>query len=148
MIRPALILLVINLSACALLNPRDVTVSGKIQGFTPDQHTRLALVSYVNGQYAPNATRALPVPSAQYTLTLPRTLPSGIYRVVIFRDANGNERYDTGETVLSSDQGKRLIQAAKDSDLVTGTRQGWNLWNTINGEIQTSELRGYDLGAG
>lgn len=40
-------------------------------------------------------------------LDLPRDVPFGIYRVIVFRD--DNNRYDAGDIVLSKDNGKCLL---------------------------------------
>ncbi len=41
-------------------------------------------------------------------LDLPRDVPFGIYRVIVFRDDNNNS-YEAGDTILSKDNGKRLL---------------------------------------
>ena len=67
--------------------------------------------------------------------------------MIVFRDANNNNRYDTGDTVLSKDNGKRLIYASQDNQFYNGTKKGWNLVTTSSGNVQTTLLNNYDLDA-
>lgn len=138
------------LSSCSVFGTKSAAVSGQLKGFNSDQNLRLALVGFNNGQYTADGSRAQVIDKALtggYTLTLPREATNGIYRIVVFRDTNNNDRYDVNEAVLSKDNGKRLVKAGSDNATVQGTRYGWNIWDTTNGNIQTTILNNYDLDA-
>ncbi|KQR04581.1 hypothetical protein [Deinococcus sp. Leaf326] len=136
------------LSACSVVGTRSAAVSGQLRGFSANQNLRLALVGYNNGRYTADGTQAQVVDkflTGGYTLTLPRDVPYGTYRVIVFRDANDDNRYNAGDTVLSSYSGKLLIYAERDNALFNGTKYGWNIYDGNNGHIQTTLLNNYDL---
>lgn len=141
----------LTLSACTLAgNPVKKDVTGQLRGFNANQNLGLAIVGFAGGQYTADGTQSQVIDkflSGGFVLDLPTGLPTGTYRVVVFRDANNNNRYDTGDTVLSRDNGKRLIFAASDNQFYRGTKRGWNLINTADGYIQTTLLNNYDLSA-
>lgn len=140
----------IALSSCSVFGSKSAAVSGQLKGFNPEINVRLALVGFNNGQYTADGSRAQVIDKALtggYTLALPREVPNGIYRIVVFRDVNNNDRYDLGEVVISKDNAKRLVKVGKDNDYVTGTKYGWNIWDTSNGNTQTVILNNYDLTA-
>lgn len=146
----ALATLGMALSSCSILGTKSAAVSGNLKGFTNDANIRLALVGFNNGQYTTDGSRAQVIDKAitdGYVLTLPRDVPNGIYRVVVFRDLNGDDRYNVGEPVVSHDNGKRLVKAGYDGQFVKGTRYGWNLWTTATNDVQIAILNNYDLSA-
>lgn len=138
------------LSACTLAgNPVKKDVAGQLRGFNANQNLGLAIVGYNSGQYTADGTQSQIIDkflTGGYSLDLPTNLPYGTYRVIVFRDANGNNRYDAGDTVLSQDNNKRLIYAQNDGQFAPGTRRGWNLLNP-DGSVQTVILNNYDLDA-
>ncbi|GAA5502756.1 hypothetical protein Dxin01_02500 [Deinococcus xinjiangensis] len=136
------------LSSCSVFGTRSAAVSGQLKGFSPNQNLGLAIVGFNNGQYTADGTQAQLIDkfiSGGYTLTLPRDVPYGTYRVIVFRDANNNNRYDIGDTVLSRDNGKRLLYVARDNDIMNGTKYGWNIYDAATGKIQTTIINNYDL---
>lgn len=137
------------LSSCSLFGTRSAAVSGQLKGFSPNQNLGLAVVGYNNGQYTANGSQPQVIDkflTGGYTLTLPRNVPAGTYRVIVFRDSNNNGRFDTGDVVLSRDNGKLLVLTQRDNQFFTGTKFGWNIYNgTAN--IQTEILNNYDLEA-
>lgn len=138
------------LSSCSVIGTRAAAVSGQVRGFPVDQNLGLALVGFNNGQYVANGQRAQVIDklvSGGYTLSLPRNVAYGTYRVVVFRDANSNGTYDAGDTVLSRSNNKLLIYAPRDNYLFNGTTYGWNIYNSSNGDIQTNILNNYDIDA-
>lgn len=138
------------LSSCSIFGTRSAAVSGQLKGFSPNQNLGLAVVGYNNGVYTANGTEPQVIDkflSGGYTLALPRNVPYGTYRVVVFRDANNNGRFDTGDVVLSRDNGKLLVYASRDNQFFNGTRYGWNIYNSANGDVQTTILNNYDLEA-
>ena len=141
----------LTLSACTLAgNPVKKDVTGQLRGFNANQNLGLALVGFNAGQYTADGTQSQVIDkflSGGFALDLPTNLPTGSYRVVVFRDANNNNRFDTGDTVLSRDNGKRLIYASRDDQVYAGTKRGWNLVTTANGFVQTTLLNNYDLNA-
>ncbi|UBV42815.1 DUF2141 domain-containing protein [Deinococcus taeanensis] len=146
----ATILGTLTLSACTLAgNPIQKDVTGQLSGFNANQNLGLAIVGFNNGQYTADGTQSQVIDkylTNGFSLDLPRNVPYGTYRVIVFRDANNNNRYDTGDTVLSRDNGKRLIYAQRDNQFVSGTKAGWNLVNP-DGTVQTTLLNNYDLTA-
>ena len=139
----------IALSSCSIFGTKTAAVSGQLKGFSPNQNLQLALVGYNGGKYVVDGNRAQVIDkylSGGYTLSLPRNVPYGTYRVIVFRDANNNNRYDAGDTVLSKDNGKRLAFAQNDNQFFAGTKKGWNLVNP-DGNVQTTLLNNYDLDA-
>ncbi|GGL09724.1 hypothetical protein [Deinococcus radiotolerans] len=146
----AAILAPLTLSACTLAgNPIKKDVTGQLRGFDANQNLGLAIVGYNNSQYTADGTQSQIIDkflTGGYSLDLPTNLPYGTYRVIVFRDANSNNRYDTGDTVLSADNSKRLIYAQRDGQFASGTKTGWNLLNP-DGTVQTVILNNYDLSA-
>ena len=138
------------LSACSVVGTRSAAVSGQLRGFSANQNLGLALVGYNNGRYTADGTQAQVIDkflTGGYTLTLPRDVPYGTYRVIVFRDANNDNRYNAGDTVLSRYSGKLLVYAARDNALFNGTKYGWNIYDGNSGRIQTTILNNYDLQA-
>lgn len=138
------------LSSCSVVGTRSAAVSGQLKGFSANQNLGLALVGFNNGVYT--ATGAQPQVidkflTGGYTLTLPRNVPQGTYRVVVFRDTNSDGRFNTGDVVLSRDNGKLLVYARQDNAVFAGTKFGWNIYNTANRDVQTTLLNNYDLEA-
>ncbi|MFC3862164.1 hypothetical protein ACFOPQ_15465 [Deinococcus antarcticus] len=139
----------IALSSCSIFGTKTAAVSGQLKGFSPNQNLQLALVGYNGGKYVVDGNRAQVIDkylSGGYTLSLPRNVPYGTYRVIVFRDANNNASYDLGDTILSKDNGKLLVYVAKDGDIFAGTKYGWNIYNGSS-DIQTTILNNYDLEA-
>lgn len=139
----------IALSSCSIFGTKTAAVSGQLKGFSPNQNLQLALVGYNGGKYVVDGNRAQVIDkylSGGYTLSLPRNVPYGTYRVIVFRDANNNASYDLGDTILSKDNGKLLVYVAKDGDIFAGTKYGWNIYNGSS-DIQTAILNNYDLEA-
>ena len=136
------------LSSCSIFGTRSAAVSGQLKGFGANQNLGLAIVGFNNGQYT-NASTQLQVIdkflTGGYTLTLPRDVPYGTYRVIVFRDANNDNRFNTGDTVLSRDNGKLLVLAQRDNQFFNGTKRGWNLYSSAG--VQTTLLNNYDLEA-
>ncbi|WP_295821980.1 hypothetical protein [uncultured Deinococcus sp.] len=141
----------LTLSACTLAgNPVKKDVTGQLRGFNSGQNLGLAIIGFNNGQYTADGTQSQVIDkflTGGFSLDLPTNLPTGSYRVIVFRDANNNNRYDTGDTVLSKDNGKRLIYASQDNQFYNGTKKGWNLVTTSSGNVQTTLLNNYDLDA-
>ncbi|WP_135229776.1 hypothetical protein [Deinococcus fonticola] len=139
----------IALSSCSIFGTKSAAVSGQLKGFSPNQNLQLAVVGYNQGKYVVDGNQAQVIDkylSGGYTLTLPRNVPYGTYRVIVFRDANNNGSYDLGDTILSKDNGKLLVYVAKDGDVFGGTKYGWNVYNGSS-DIQTTILNNYDLEA-
>lgn len=139
----------IALSSCSIFGTKTAAVSGQLKGFSPNQNLQLALVGYNGGKYVVDGNRAQVIDkylSGGYTLSLPRNVPYGTYRVIVFRDANNNASYDLGDTILSKDNGKLLVYVARDGDIFAGTKYGWNIYNGSS-DIQTTILNNYDLEA-
>ena len=139
----------IALTSCSIFGTKTAAVSGQLKGFSPNQNLQLALVGYNGGKYVVDGNRAQVIDkflSGGYTLSLPRNVPYGTYRVIVFRDANNNASYDLGDTILSKDNGKLLVYVAKDGDVFAGTKYGWNIYNGTS-DIQTTILNNYDLEA-
>lgn len=139
----------IALSSCSIFGTKTAAVSGQLKGFSPNQNLQLALVGYNGGKYVVDGNRAQVIDkylSGGYTLSLPRNVPYGTYRVIVFRDANNNASYDLGDTILSKDNGKLLVYVARDGDIFAGTKYGWNIYNGSS-DIQTAILNNYDLEA-
>ncbi|GAA5513212.1 hypothetical protein Dcar01_01938 [Deinococcus carri] len=137
------------LSSCSVLGTRSAAVSGQLKGFSPNQNLGLAVVGYNNGRYTADGTQPQVIDkflTGGYTLTLPRNVPYGTYRVVVFRDANSDGRFNTGDVVLSRDNGKLLVYAGSDNQFFNGTKYGWNIYNGT-ADIQTTLLNNYDLEA-
>lgn len=141
---------VLALTSCSVIGTKAAAVSGQLRGFPIDQNLGLAVVGFNNGQYVANGERAQVIDklvSGGYTLALPKNVPAGTYRVVVFRDANNSGSYDAGDTVLSKDNGKVLVYASRDNYLFNGIKYGWNIYNNATGEIQTIIINNYDLEA-
>lgn len=139
----------IALSSCSIFGTKTAAVSGQLKGFSPNQNLQLALVGYNGGKYVVDGNRAQVIDkylSGGYTLSLPRNVPYGTYRVIVFRDGNNNASYDLGDTILSKDNGKLLVYVARDGDIFAGTKYGWNIYNGSS-DIQTTILNNYDLEA-
>ncbi|THF84938.1 DUF2141 domain-containing protein [Deinococcus sp. KSM4-11] len=141
----------LTLSACTLAgNPTKKDVTGQLHGFSANQNLGLAIIGFNNGQYTADGTESQIIDkflTGGFSLDLPTNLPTGTYRVIVFKDANNNNRYDTGDTVLSKDNGKRLIYASKANQYYNGTKPGWNLVVLSNQYVQTTLLNNYDLDA-
>lgn len=139
------------LSSCTLVgNPVKKDVTGQLRGFNPDQNLRLAIVGYNNGQYTADGTPAQVIDkflTGGFVLDLPTKVPYGSYRVIVFRDANDNNRYDIGDTVLSRHNGKLLLYTSVNDQYFVGTVRGWNIYDANSGKIQTTVLNNYDLQA-
>ena len=138
------------LTSCSIFGTRSAAVSGQLKGFSANQNLGLAVVGFNNGQYTNDSTQVQVIDkflTGGYTLTLPRDVPYGTYRVIVFRDANNDNRYNAGDTVLSSYSGKLLVYAARDNALFNGTKYGWNIYDGNSGRIQTTILNNYDLQA-
>lgn len=139
----------VALSSCSVFGTKSAAVSGQLKGFSPNQNLQLALVGYNQGQYVVDGSRAQVIDkflTGGYTLSLPRNVPYGTYRVIVFRDANNNGSYDLGDTILSKDNGKLLVYVAKDGNVFAGTKYGWNIYNGTS-DIQTNVLNNFDLEA-
>ena len=138
------------LSSCSVIGTRSAAVSGQLRGFDSDQNLRLALVGFNNNQYVADGRQAQVLDkllTGGYTFTLPRDVQSGVYRLIVFRDANNNNAYDSGDAVLSRHNGKSLIYAPRDNYVYSGVKYGWNVRNDATGEIQTTVLNNYDIDA-
>ncbi|MFC4638649.1 hypothetical protein [Deinococcus hohokamensis] len=142
----------LTLSACTLAgNPLRKDVTGNLKGFNPNQNIRLAIVGFNSaGQYTADGTQSQIIDkylTGGFALDLPTNLPYGTYRVVAFRDANNDGRFNTGDVVLSRDNGKRLVYSRYDNQFYRGTTKGWNIYNPSNNVAQTLTLDNYDLEA-
>ncbi|MHA0035766.1 hypothetical protein [Deinococcus sp. PESE-13] len=140
----------VALSSCSVVGTRAAVVSGQLNGFNSDQNLRLALVGFNNSQYVADGRRAQVIDkvlTGGYTFALPRNVQSGVYRLIVFRDVNNNNAYDSGDVVLSRHNGKSLIYAPRDNYIYSGVKYGWNIRNDANGDIQTVVLNNYDLTA-
>lgn len=141
----------LTLSACTLIgNPTKKDVTGQLRGFNPDQNLGLAVVGYNNGRYTADGTQSQLIDkylTGGFALDLPTNVPFGSYRVIVFRDANNNHRYDAGDTVLSKDNSKLLLFVQLDNQYFNGTKRGWNIYNARDGSIQSTILNNYDLEA-
>ena len=138
------------LSSCSIFGTRSAAVSGQLKGFGANQNLGLAIVGFNNGQYTNDSTQVQVIDkflTGGFTLTLPRDVPYGTYRVIVFRDANNDGRYTAGEPILSRDNGKFLVYSQRDDQFFAGTKLGWNIYNTANRDIQTTVLNNYDLEA-
>lgn len=138
------------LSSCSVFGTRSAAVSGQLKGFSAGQNLRLALVGYNGGQYVADGRQAQVLDkflTGGYTLTLPRDVPSGVYRVIVFRDANNSNAYDAGDAVLSRLSSKLLVYAPRDNYLYSGVKYGWNVYDTESRDVQTTILNNYDLEA-
>lgn len=139
------------LSACTLVgNPLNKDVSGMLQNFPSGQTAdlRLAIVGYNNGQYTADGSQSQVLDrylTGGFTLDLPRNVPYGTYRVVVYRDSNKNDRFDTGDRIVSRDNGKLLVYSRSNGQYYANTRAGWNIYNTANRDVQVVALTGYDL---
>ncbi|SMB95734.1 hypothetical protein [Deinococcus hopiensis] len=139
----------VTLSSCSIFGTRSAAVSGQLKGFSPNQNLGLAIVGYNKGQYVFDSNQAQVIDkflTGGYTLTLPRNVPYGTYRVIVFRDADNNGRFNAGDTVLSRDSGKLLVYSQRDGQFFAGTKYGWNIYNGTS-DIQTEILNNYDLEA-
>ena len=137
------------LSSCSIFGTRSAAVSGQLKGFSPNQNLGLALVGYNNGVYTATGSQPQLIDkflTGGYTLALPRNVPAGTYRVIVFRDSNSDGRFNTGDVVLSRDNGKLLVYVNRDNDIFRGTKYGWNIYNGT-ADIQTTVLNNYDLEA-
>lgn len=141
----------VALSSCTLAgNPIRKDVTGQLRGFSSNQNLGLALVGFNNGQYTADGTQSQVIDkflTGGFALDLPTNLPYGTYRVIVFRDANNDNRFNTGDTVLSRDNGKLLVFAQRDNQFFGGTKRGWNLYTSASGSVQTTLLNNYDLDA-
>ncbi|MPY67406.1 hypothetical protein F8S09_12035 [Deinococcus sp. SDU3-2] len=138
------------LSSCSVFGTRSAAVSGQLKGFSANQNLGLAVVGFNNGQYTNDSTQVQVIDkflTGGYTLTLPRDVPYGTYRVIVFRDANNDGRYTAGEPVLSRDNGKVLVYSQRDNALFAGSTVGWNIYDTRTRQVQTTLLNNYDLEA-
>lgn len=139
----------VALSSCSIFGTRSAAVSGQLKGFSPNQNLGLAVVGYNNGQYVFDSNQAQVLDkflTGGYTLALPRGVPAGTYRVIVFRDSNSNGQFNAGEQVISRDNGKLLVYASRDNQFFGGTKYGWNIYNGT-ADIQTEILNNYDLEA-
>ena len=138
------------LSACSVIGTRAAAVSGQLWGFDPTQNLRLALVGFNSGQYVADGRRAQVIDrrvTGGYTFTLPRDVAPGLYRLVVFRDANNNAAYDSGDTILSRHNGKTLIYSLRNDAPYAGVTYGWNIRNDLTGAVQATILSDYDIEA-
>ena len=138
------------LSSCSIFGTRSAAVSGQLRGFSPNQNLGLAIVGYNGGQYTNVSTQLQIIDkflTGGYTLTLPRDVPYGTYRVIVFRDTNNDGRYTAGEPVLSRDNGKFLVYSQRDNQFFNGAKLGWSIYNTATRDVQNTLLNNYDLEA-
>ena len=147
--RLALTALSAALSACTLVgNPTTKDVSGMLRGFPSSADLRLAIVGYSSGRYTADGSESQLLDkyvSGGYTLDLPRSLGYGTYRVVVYTDANHNNRLDTGDRVVSRDNGKLLVYAQRAGQFYPGIKAGWNIYNTTTRGSSSLALVNYDL---
>lgn len=142
----------VALSSCSIFGTNKAAVSGKLSGFATDQNLQIAVLGYNNGQYVVDANQAQiidKVVTNGFTVALPTkaSVPFGTYRLIVFKDANSNGRYDAGDKILSKDNGKLLVFADKDGAYFSGTKYGWNIYDTATAKVQNNVLTGYDLDA-
>lgn len=137
------------LSACTLVgNPTTKDVSGQLRGFPSGADLRLAIVGYSNGRYTADGSESQILDkylTGGFTLDLPRNLGYGTYRVVVYNDANHNNRFDTGDRVVSRDNAKLLVHAQRAGQFYPGTKAGWNIYNTTTQGSSSLALVNYDL---
>lgn len=139
----------IALSSCAVFGTKSAVVSGQLKGFSPNQNLQIALVGFNQGKFVFDSQRAQVIDkylTGGFTLSLPRNVPYGTYRLVVFRDVNNDGKLDGGDSIISRDNGKLLVFVAKDGDYFQGTKYGWNIYNGSS-DIQTNILNNYDLQA-
>ena len=145
----ALTILGASLSACTLVgNPTTKDVSGNLLGFPANAKLRMAVVGYSNGRYTADGSESQVIDrylTNGYVLDLPKSLGYGTYRVVVYRDANGNDRFDTGDSVVSRNNGKLLVHAQRGGQFFRGIQAGWNIYDTASNGSSSLALRGYDL---
>lgn len=141
------------LSSCTLVgNPFHKDVTGQLSGFSANQNLGIALVGYNGGQFTADGSQSQVIDkflTKGFAVDLPKNLPYGTYRVIVFRDADNSGRYNAGDTVLSKDNGKLLVFAKNDDQYFAGKgiKKGWNIYNPATGEVQSKLLNNYDLSA-
>ena len=145
----ALTVLGASLSACTLIgNPTTKDVSGNLIGFPANANLRLAIVGFSNNNYTADGSESQIIDrflTNGFVLDLPKTLGVGTYRVVVYRDINNNDRFDTGDRVVSRSNGKLLVNAQRDEQFYGGIKAGWNIYDTASNGSSSLALRGYDL---
>ncbi|MGI8747824.1 MAG: hypothetical protein ACR2J4_05670 [Deinococcus sp.] len=137
------------LSACTLVgNPTTKDVSGQLRGFPTGTDLRLAIVGYSNGRYTADGSESQILDkyvTSGFSIDLPRSLGYGSYRVVVFNDANHNNRFDTGDRVVSRDNGKLIVRAQRNDQFFPGIKAGWNIYDTASTGSSSLALVNYDL---
>ena len=145
----ALTALSASLSACTLVgNPTTKDVSGNLVGFPQGAKLRVAIVGYSSGRYTADGSESQVIDrylTNGFLLDLPKSLGYGTYRVVVYRDANSNDRFDTGDSVVSRDNGKVLVRAQRNDQFYGGIKAGWNIYNSASGGSSSLALTNYDL---
>ncbi|WP_420594797.1 hypothetical protein [Deinococcus sp.] len=145
----ALTALAASLSACTLIgNPTTKDVSGNLIGFPANANLRLAIVGFSNNKYTADGSESQIIDrflTNGFVLDLPKTLGVGTYRIVVYQDANSNNRFDTGDRVVSRNNGKLLVNAQRNEQFYGGIKAGWNIYDTASNGSSSLALRGYDL---
>ena len=142
-----LLLLPLTLASCGLFGtPKNYDVTGTLSGTAPAGTVKLAVVGVgltgvVNAD-VPQIAVALPS-TQKFALDYPN-VADGIYQVIAYVDANGDGKYNVGET-RTQNNGKYLIYSTNGVlSGLTNVKAGWNYAVGLN-VTQPGRVTDYDL---
>ncbi len=142
-------LLPLMLAACGIGGtPRNYDVSGTISGTQPSGTLKMAVVGVNLGGVVNTATGQIAINSPdgkKFSVDYPPSPADGLYQVIAYIDANGNGKYDLGET-RTANNNKYLAYARSSGGLASlvGLKAGWN-YVVGTAVTQPSRITDYDL---
>lgn len=141
-----LTLLPLTLGSCGLFGtPKTYAISGTITGTQPAGTMKLAVIGVNStGIYNENIGQ-IAVPTfdsntKKFSVDYPSKAAEGYYQVIAYIDANGDSKYNVGETRTKNNNMYLVYRDSNMMDLKTG-------WNLMQGTTvtQPGTITNYDL---
>lgn len=146
-----LTLLPLTLGSCGLFGtPKTYAVSGTISGTQPSGNVKMAVLGVsasgvVNANVGQIAIPTFDNNTKKFSVDYPSNPADGVYQVIAYIDANGDSKYNVGET-RTKNNNMYLVYSKSGGTVETllGIKAGWNL---VQGTTvtQPGTITNYDL---
>lgn len=150
----SLLTLPLALASCSTFGVPTGDVSGNLLGTQPSGAIRMAVRGVTLTGVQTPVVDQINIPTFNpekraYAISFPANPAEGGYELLAYVDANGNNRYDSGET-RTQNTGKTFVYSQSGSGDKSGRdladlKAGWTLVNGTSVEKSGTPFTGYDL---